>query len=148
NRNQAHTILLSVRDEASFRLCDEAKKTFKAFGSKAATLPFRASYLGVFDKGKVIFEEVNEKKQADFRIKKGEKINNFEAQRTIEIHSGGSEKGNMSSIMVNEHEYSPNLRGFNILVLDNAYNVIEKVCFDTYDTCEQVVIEEKNAQTH
>ncbi len=142
-RNETHTILLSVRDEASYHLCEEAKKVFKAFGSNAATLPFRASYLGLFDKGKVVFEEVNEKKQADFRIKKGEKINNFDPQCTIEIHSGGSEKGNMSSIMVNEHEYSPNLRGFNVIVLDSVYNVIEKVCFDTYDRCEQVVIEER-----
>jgi Family of unknown function (DUF6311)/Interleukin-like EMT inducer len=143
NRYHQNTILLSVRDEASFRLCDEAKKVFKSIGSKAAKLPFRASYLGVFDKGKVVFEEVNEQKQADFRLNKGAKINTFEALRTIEIHSGGSEKGNLASILVNEKEYSPNLRGFNLVVLDNAFNVIEKVCFDTFDTCNQVVTEEK-----
>lgn len=66
---------------------------------------------------------------------KGE-LNNYKAYK---IQSGGAFLGNVSSIIIDDKEYSYNTRGINIVVYDNVRQ--EVISQRTFDTCASSVSE-------
>ncbi len=58
---------------------------------------------------------------------------------TYEISSKGAESDNVSSIIIDDKEYSLNERGMNIVVYDEGtHHVVDSVCFDTAETLNAI----------
>ena len=118
----------------------------------------RASYIGIIDGGKVVYEEIkqgevqgveskieNDLEKLDITKIKAEKkeekesdlemtyVYKFDKNKLAEISSGGMYAGNQSSCLINGEEYSNNERGMNIVI----YSKKDKKVIDsrTFDTC-------------
>ena len=144
--NKNATILAVVRDEAAFKLCDEAKKVFEKIGATtAAKLAFRASYVGIFAEGKTIFEHTETEKPIVEAFKKGQILLTKEIptksgrgltfSSDVRLESAGSLTGNFGHIFIGEKQVSLERRGFNFVVLDKNFHVVKTAYFDTFDDC-------------
>lgn len=116
-------IFLSVKDEAATKLQEEDRAAFEKYGLKELSeLSVRESYLAVIENGKIVYEE----RSAE------EKPISFEKDN-FSLISAGFSAGNISSVTINGEEFSPNVRGINIVVYDkNTDSVIKTAVFDTY----------------
>jgi|GEM_PF-1337383 len=118
-------VLLSVKDEATNALSPASKAYLRAHGAKIDSLDYRQGYILVLDKGKAV--------QEAFDNGAGAKLNFTSASgKNIELQSLGWQTGNSSSIRVNGQEFSPDDRGFNIVVLDEQGDVRDTLNFDTH----------------
>lgn len=113
------TIILAVKDDAKTALSGEFKDWMKAKGSNIRELPFRGGYAAILRKNLLATENIATTDTAQVSLGK------------IQVQSAGRAGGNFSSIRVNGKEYSPNLRGINIVVLKKD-TIREVINFDTY----------------
>lgn len=121
-----YTILISAKDEASSALTEEADAALKGLGLEQSLLGmFRHSYIAVVDRGKLIAENIGEKKL--------ELVGWLSSQQRFKIASAGFDAGDLSSIQINGEEYSPNGRGLNFVVIDPDTG--EVISTRTFDTC-------------
>ena len=119
-------IFISAKDEASKSISKETKVSFiESYGLiELSKIAYRDSYLAVIDSGKVVVEKLDHGKTPVF----------YEDE-TYRVESGGYESGNISSVVIDGIEYSPNARGLNIVVYDKTTKgVIDAASFDTYET--------------
>ena len=153
-RHSDKLILTVAMDEASYKLCSEAKDYFKAMGSEnIAQLGHYGSYIGVYYKNKLLFEKVDNKGAVQETFKK-EPMSlrdtnvternvadswGFVLKKDIELYSAGATWGRTSSIKIDGKEYSPNKIGLNFVVLNQAFEVVETARFNTFDGCERVI---------
>ncbi len=87
-------------------------------------------------------EEIDEETDEEIYLCEQGKLS---TKDTYTIKSGGAELGNISSIMVNGVEYSPNSRGLNIVVYNpNSHSVVSARVFDTHQYSEQKEIIKSN----
>lgn len=144
--NLTNKIILAVaKDEATYRLCDDAKKQFAVMGSDVSKLGFRGSYAAIFVDGKAVFDQIENEKLVVKSVKKGEILNSEKSrasglrgsifQKDIKLESAGSLSGNLGKIILDGKDLSPAARGFNFVVLDKQFNVLKTAYFDTYDDC-------------
>ena len=123
--NDNIVVIVSVKDEGS-RLYSLYGESLNKLGAK---LDFsnknRWSYLGVFDTaGKNYYEKLTNKK-----IYKKLKIKGID----LDLISAGFKIGNISSIKVNNIDYSQNMRGINIVVINKeTKNILDSFNVDTY----------------
>ncbi|MEM8528357.1 MAG: hypothetical protein AAGG68_27185, partial [Bacteroidota bacterium] len=113
------TIILSVKDDAKTALSSEFRNWMQEKDSKIRELPFRGGYAAILRKNLLATEDITAVDTAQVSLGK------------IQVQSAGRAGGNFSSIKVNGKEYSPNLRGFNIVVVKKD-TVREAINFDTY----------------
>jgi hypothetical protein len=125
--------VLSVKDEASQSLCPETRSYFKRLDSELSDLKFRESYIGIFQRGKTIYE--NRSQQL---IEYATVLPTDSLICKIAVQSGGANDGNNSSILVNGNETSVNQRGINIVTISNSGKLIQSICFDTYEQCAKI----------
>jgi len=123
--NPNYITIISARDEFSGALNDKILEQLKNLGFKSDLKgKYRWSYIGVINSGTVEFEDM-----------KNDKIN-FSKQiddLNVEVISAGMSSGNISSIKINNKEYSMKYRGLNIVVYDKETDcVVDSVCFDTH----------------
>lgn len=121
------SVFISVKDEASFGLSQEAIDAVRALGFEFDMEgKTRYSYIAIkTDEG--LYEAVSDQKLS--------KKDTFQ-KGTIGywVVSAGMDCGNISSIQIGGVEYSKNNRGLNIVVYDNTTKmIVDSVCFDTYD---------------
>lgn len=116
-------IFLSVKDDGSQALNHRWQEKLANYGVHKLTREYlRSSYINViWKKGEreyiSLYEEVSD--NAIFKtFKPGHKINDFTIPLHFEIKSAGYDSGNVSSVKVEGVEYSPNLRGMNIVMYD------------------------------
>lgn len=133
---QQHLLLLSVKDEATQSLCESTKSYFSQTASKLKDLSFRGSYVGVWHQGKPVKEILENNQVAELLFSTTEIMPDMVLKK-INLTSAGNAVGNHSSIRLDEQEYSPNERGFNIVVVDTTGQVIRSFSFDTYQSCYQ-----------
>ncbi len=135
--------LISVSDDASGALTDEARDTFRELGlGKLADLKYRTSYVGAIKDGKVIAEKsktppesAGNKQNAKYTVSIQKTINN---ERYI-IQSGGKNSDVVSSILIDSIEYSASGRGLNIVVYDYVEKeIVDTAVFDTAVTYNRV----------
>ena len=60
-------------------------------------------------------------------------------KKDLELYSAGANWGRTSSIKIDGKEYSPNKIGLNFVVLNEGFEVIETVRFNTFDSCDRVI---------
>lgn len=119
------TIIISVKDTPGMSVSEEIAKEINALGIKTTlTGQHWKSYAAVIDSGEVVIDRLSEQK-----ILESLRLGN----NNISIISAGFKSGNLSSIKLNETEYSLNRRGFNFVIIDKKQNqVIDTVCFDLH----------------
>lgn len=147
-RHSEQLICVVAMDEASYKLCAEAKDYFKTMGSEnIPQLGHYGSYLGIYNKNKLLFEKVDNQGAVKAVFKKGEilrgrgnKKNGLMLRKDLLLYSAGATWGRESSIKVNDREYSPNKIGLNFVILNEQFEVIETARFNTFDTCERVIL--------
>lgn len=122
-----YSVFISARDEAATNLSNEVMNKLHEMGinTQINIDGFRKSYYAIIVDGKVV-EDLREDK---LKIVGGDKRYNLE----YEVISEGYDSGNYSSIIINNKEYSMNMRGLNIVLYDNeAKRVVKSVNYDTY----------------
>ena len=135
-RHSHHLILTVAMDEASFKLCNEAKDYFTSMGSEnIPQLGHYGSYLGVYYKNQLLFEKVDNKGAVQQAWQKGDVIKGFTLKKDLALQSAGATWGRTSSIKIDGEEHSPNKIGLNFVALDDNFNIVEKVRFNTFDSC-------------
>ena len=126
-KDARYTVFLSVKDEVSACLDDEALALLRDLGL-AADLEgaFQYGYLAVIDQGRVTYEK-KARKQIEYDGALRDGVVPFS------MSSAGYKTGNISSISINNAEQSLNRRGLNIVVYSNERQcVIDRVSFDTH----------------
>ena len=118
-------VMISVKDEARNNLDPNYIEELEKYGSNIKKMGLADSYLAVFYKNKLISEKVANNRL----IKVNKKINNH----SIEIKSAEKPSKNLSSIKINNKEFSLNKRGLNIVIVhDFQNNVLSTLNYDTY----------------
>jgi len=124
-------IVISAKDEVTLKLPQEFKQYMNKIGSGITNLQFRGSYAVIIKNERILIERINNKGRA--KISQKELKNIFGLNKIISlVVSGGKEYGNVSSIRILGKEYSKNLRGLNIVIIDNQGNVLLSLVFDTF----------------
>ena len=122
-----YTIFISAKDDASNALTNEHMKLLHKLGLKEKlNEASRQSYYAVISKDKIL-EKLSKKD-----LKYTHKYEDNEIKYSIE--SAGFDVGNKSSIIINNNEYSMDLRGLNFVIYDNASEKVIMSCnFDTFE---------------
>jgi len=124
-------VVISVRDEFSYRLTEEQKAALSGLGLATDFYAdiFRYSYAAVIDSGSVVFEECSpDLIKYDYKSPEG---------ISISVISAGAGCGNKSSIVYEGKDYSLNERGLNIVLFSKiGKGVIDSVNFDSYEGAE------------
>ena len=98
---------------------------------------YNDSFIGVWDNGNVEYEGISNK-QLSYSTNIG--------NSTVDIISAGYLDGNISSIVIDENEYSMNKRGINVVVYDKeSKQVVDISTCDTWEFEHEVV---HNVGTH
>ena len=120
-------IFISIKDEGSKYLDQESLQLLKELGLKTdLSDKDHYAYYAIIENGTVITEEC-EKAQIDTS---GSILSE---DIDYSIISAGYSDGNVSSIILNDTEYSRNERGLNIVVYDSVRDkVLDSVAFDTH----------------
>lgn len=127
-----YTAILSVRDIQGYSLTQEQADLLKALGfDNADTLLEHEyhSFVGVIDGKTVVAQNIGNGDNGDGNTEYHGMLNDM----NISVTSQTLHAGDKSSINVSGKEYSKNMRGFNIVVVDNTTGgVIDSVSFDTH----------------
>lgn len=119
------TLIIAVRDDARNSLNEESLTALVKIGlEKIKNLKFRDSYLAVVENGKVVFEDVGDKKII------------FKNAR-MRLFSGGKNNGDKAQIYIDNIDYSYNNRGLNITVMKGT--LIDAYFVDTYDDLGNII---------
>ena len=123
------SIIISVKDEAAAAMSDhEILALSRLRLNKPLWHAFRQGYIAVIISEKVKYESLGFGELSySCDLPGGSKCN---------IISAGYEDGNVSSIMIDDKEYSLNKRGINIVVYDNLKQKV--ICSTTYDTSDGI----------
>lgn len=120
NKHSDWITIISVKDDVSFGMSNQMQELLYESGAKESMIDsFRAGYILVCSDGEAIYE----KKSGDDLV---EYSGEFEDVNFM-VLSGGYESGNVSHIIIDDVDYSPNLRGFNIVVYDKESQIVYDV---------------------
>lgn len=128
-------LLVVAKDEATYRLCNDAVQQFAAMNSDVSKLGFRGSYAAIFVDGKAVFSQFDNDKFLLKSVKKGEILRGYNFPKEVTLESAGGTSGNFGKIILDGKDLSPGVRGFNFVVLDKQFNILKTAYFDTYDDC-------------
>ena len=125
-------VIIAVRDTPGYHIDRGIVLQLQKAGFKE-NLQYKhlCSYIGVIDKGKLMFEslsKINEQTQWD------SKIDSYQ----IKVVSRVWGNGDIAEIKINDMDYAVNGRGLNIVTFDKRSGCfIDSVCFDTHlSTCD------------
>jgi hypothetical protein len=135
-RHESNTVILSVKDEASRHLCGSAKAYFtKVQSGIPEKLGYNTAYVGVFFGGKCLSETFDAGNVETVFSAQNLKALKLPESFKLEVISRTRDGEKTSIMRLGGQNFSPNRRGFNVLVLDSNFKPIEKGCFDTYEDC-------------
>lgn len=125
-------IILSVKDEGSQALNHKWQEKLCDYGIRSLTREYlRHSYINIIWKKSEftytsIYEEWSEESLSK-QYSQGQCIDEFKFPMHLEVTSEGQNAGNYSSIKINGVEYSPNMRGMNMVIYDVIDSKVERV---------------------
>ncbi|MCF8237915.1 MAG: DUF6311 domain-containing protein [Saprospiraceae bacterium] len=134
-RNRPNTVLITVSDEASEKLCEEARTWFEQAGSHIQDLQFRSSWLAIFNQGKLVQEAFATTDSLTMDVARHDVMESWSAPADIRMASGGALNQMTPILEINGVNVADRHRGIQIAVLDTLGKVIETACFDTYTDC-------------
>ncbi len=134
--NAQETILAVVKDDGSWKLCEEAKTQFRKMGFDVSPFALRSGLCVIIHKNKIVFKKITPETEAIIqKFKNNEILNGFTFKKGIELHSAGGVAGNFGKIIIEGKDLSLSQRGFNLVVLDKDFKILKTAFFDTYDDC-------------
>jgi len=135
-RNESNIILVSAKDDASKNLSREFKDYLTDRGSGISNIKYRDSYLALIADNKILVERMSSDSAVEISLETKNLFKNSLIQKKIEIWSAGLRHGSTSSIKVDGENFSPNLRGMNIVVLDHQFEILEIANYDTFNNSD------------
>ena len=122
---QEYSIFMTVKEDASKFMNEEAVEKFQELGLKALLYDlWDISYYAV-----ITPDEIYEEKGKEPLVYHGSTHDS-----EFSVFSAGKEYGNRCSVIINDTEYALNQRGLNIVVFDHErQKVIDSVCFDLHE---------------
>jgi hypothetical protein len=145
-----NTILIVAMEEAANKLDLETKAKFMDMGAtELRNMAFAGAYICILHKGKAVFEQLDnqhiiEKKWDTHTILKdtlGKPV--FTFKKPITLSSGGAYMGRSSKMMIGDKDHSPNKRGLNFVILNDAFEVIDVLDVDTYEGAKRTKLQKK-----
>ena len=142
-----NTILIVAMEEAANKLDLETKAFFMDMGAtELRNMAFAGAYVCILYKGKMVFEQLDnqhiiEKKWETTTVLRdtlGKPI--FIFKKPITLSSGGAYMGRSSKMIIGDKDYSPNKRGLNFVILNDAFEVIDVLDVDTYEGTKRVIL--------
>ena len=133
NSDRELEIFLSAKDDMISGLSEEEIAALNGLGLKTefSNMEYNYSFIGVIDDGIPELESVSNRKQDYETTVLGD---------TVSITSAGYLDGSVSSILINDEEYSMNCRGINIVVYDKKSGlIIDRAVCDTFDDVHEVI---------
>lgn len=135
--NKNYTIFIMGKVDAANALTQEQRDDFAVMGlTELSTLSFQDSYLAVYDRGRLICEQIERCKNIDDDAIESAALSykgNLDGGPEYLLESGGALMGNKASCLIDGNEYAKNERGLNIVVYDNrTEKIVDSTCFDTY----------------
>lgn len=128
-------VLISIKDEGTVGLTPEVTDAMRKLGFECLLKgKYRWSYLAIGGKieGIGVIESLDDA-ALELKLNKGSKLGNITIPFELHMKSAGFDTGNISSIVIDGHEYSQNGRGMNIVVYDlNKKEVVDSTYFDTH----------------
>ena len=118
-------IILSIKDDGSYRLSDQTKQYFRERGIKIDDLKFAGSLVALIERGKTVAYRINNHAETTLDKKI---LSKYGIQKLL---SAGSHYGNKSEIIINGKNLSKQGRGFNY-VIKKRDGSIESGYIDTY----------------
>lgn len=121
--NEDYFICLSVQGEASEGLDETARTAFASLGLvELSQLGYGDSYYAIID-GRDLISEV-----------RSHDVNQIEMEfLDFRVVSGGTDSGNVSSIIIDDAEYSLNTPGINVVIYNKTTElVVDSKTFDTH----------------
>lgn len=136
-KHKNRIIFFTIRDEGTHKLCEEAKTYLRNAGARVDSLVFKDAYIGIFTKGKVVFDEYSKNFQIEKSWEAGTVLESaFTFPKSVTLRSWRSTDNQTDgSIKIDDQQFAPNLRGFNFVVVDSTFQVIEVAAFDTFQDC-------------
>lgn len=132
-QNEENIIIFSIRDEGRKRLPPDFIAYLKEKKSAITNLAYRGSYVLIIANKKIIFEKIDNNNQILFQKSTGDIVNNLKIVKPLKIVSAGIAFGDKSIISIADVDYSLNMRGINMVVLDNNFTFIKKSNADTFE---------------
>ena len=130
-------IIISGLDGAQAAIDENTIKYFKSMGSKLDILLYRGSYASIIYNNKFMFEYINnDSKVVIDNNNMNDETKALFTNSIVSIVSSGYKSGDISSIKINNKEYSLNKRGMNIAIFDTKLNHVYSTFFDTHETVD------------
>lgn len=123
--NESRTVLLAVKDEGSTALTDRTRAYLRNHGARIDSLKYRQGYALIVEKGRVIAESFDSGDGASI-------VHRRNGRPELALLSLGMGRGNKAVIRIGKRDFSPDLRGFNAVVLDDRDAVVDIAHFDTH----------------
>lgn len=133
-RHAGHTVLLAIYDEGSEKLCAAARESLSASGSEVGRLAYRDSWLAIIHKGRVVREAIGHE-VLRWDIPAGASWGAFTTPVPLRMQSGGMDSGGEPLLDIAGVPHADRSRGIQLVVLDDAGQVVETAVFDTYQDC-------------
>jgi hypothetical protein len=133
---QDEIIFISVKDEATNSFKESTKAIFRDKNIPIDEFKYRGSFACVLYKGNSIFYKIGNADSVSVSFTKDSIVGDLKFRKNVKLISKGFDAGDYSSISIDGTEHSSNMRGFNIVVTDTAFNVIKSVNFDTHKPFE------------
>ncbi|MFV0441410.1 MAG: aryl-sulfate sulfotransferase [Lachnospirales bacterium] len=126
NNLDKYSVFISAKNEASSAFHNGYLAGFNSIGLEGTLKDqIRSSYIGIVSEGNVVENCAYELLEESGTLSDGS---------TYTILSGGFDYGNVSSIIINNKEYSINKIGLNFVIYDNEqHKVVDSVNFNTYE---------------
>ena len=124
-------IIISVKDTCGFYNNPEYLEKIKNIGFKNYPNKLWQTYIGICIKGNINVDIAGGLKDptSEEKLTVTKKINDI----TISVESASFTNGNLSRIIINNKDYSNNLRGINIVVINNLDNkILDSVSYDSH----------------
>lgn len=124
-QEDCYLAVITYKGNAVRRLYDKTKVIMREMGmDEAAVVTENCSYIGILNGGEFEYQKTSAVEMLTWK-------NQIEDIK-LDVTSAGAEIGNVSSIIVDDKEYSANDAGFNIVVYDkDLKRVVDSVSFNT-----------------
>ncbi len=133
-RHAARTILLAIYDEGTENLCPAAREWLASAGSGVGRLAYRDSWLAIIHEGRIVREAIGHD-ALRWDMAAGASWGAFTAPVPLRMQSGGMDSGAEALLDVAGHPHADRSRGIQVVVMDDAGQVVETAVFDTYQDC-------------
>lgn len=121
-RNVGQTLLVALASDAE--LGPEARRAFESIGAAASQLRAGGAYVGIFQGGRPIAEQLSHGKRVQLSLTAVSHPDGLAPRQPIELRAAGKRFGGQASIRLGDREVGAARRSARFVVLDSEQNVL------------------------